>query len=241
MIKLYSSLVIILFSTGFTQAQATYKVEIYTTFDQIIGLDNTGLFNGTEFTDPFLSTDGSYRYLGGFDYTKGSVVYNDQYYTDVLLKYDLLEDNLLTKSNDNLSIFEVKLISEFVSEFKLHKRHFVRLNISGKNEFFELGFNGNTIDLFIKHQKKKRSRVVKSQVQYSFKPVTLYLLKCKENYSQITSKRDLYQEFPELKTQIKDFYHRFKLLYKQDRDAFMKNLVAYLDPLQKDISEVTTP
>ncbi len=229
------------FITVLAQAQPTSKDKIYSTYDLMVGLDNTGLYNGTEFTDRFLNTDGSYRYLGGFDYSKGSVVYRNQYFPNVLLKYDLLEDNLLTKSNDNLSIFEVKLIPEFISEFTLHNRHFVRLNDFGKNEFFELAFDGNNIALIVKHSKKKRSRVYKSQVQYSFKPTTSYWLKSEGRLLQIGSKRDLYREFPEVKTQIKDFYRRFRMLYKQDRDGFMKNLFTFLDPLQNSISDEIIP
>ena len=231
LIRSYPQIAIILLATVFAQAQTTSSDNIYRTYDQIVGLDNTSLFNGTEFTDLFLNTDGTYRYLDGFDYTKGSVVYNDQYYVDVLLKYDLLEDNLLTKSNDNLSIFNVKLIPEFVSEFTLYNRHFVRLTDFENNGFFELAFEGNTIDLYIKHTKKKRDKALKSGVQYSFKPINFYLFKYEGKYIKVESINELNRAFPDVKAQIKDFHRNYKTLYKQDRDSFMTKIADYLNKL----------
>lgn len=231
LIRLYSQIVIILLATVIANAQTTSKDKIYKTYDQLVSLDNTSLFNGTEFTDLFLNTNGTFRYLGGFDYAKGSVVYKDQYFTDVLLKYDVFEDDLLTKSNDNLSIFEVKLIPEFVSEFKLHDRRFVRMTVFGKSEFFELAYEGNSIDLYVKHKMKKREKALKSGVQYSFKPINYYIFKYKENYIKVESINELRRALPEVKDDIKDFRHTYKTLYKQDRDGFMTKLAAYLNKL----------
>lgn len=228
---MYPHLFIILFASFVANAQSTVQDSIYKTYDKLVSLDNTSLFNGTEFTDPFLNTNGTFRYLGGFDYVKGSVVYKDQYFVDVLLKYDVYEDNLLTKSNDNLSIFEVKLIPEFVSEFTLHKRHFVRMTVFQKSEFFELAYEGNSIDLFIKHKLKKREKALKSGVQHSFKPINYYVFKHNESFIEVASINELRRALPKVKNQIKDFRQTYKTLYKQDRDGFMTKLAAYLDKL----------
>ena len=48
-----------------TFSQANLPDKIYETYDKIVGLDNTGLYNGTEFTDLFLNTDGTFRYYQG--------------------------------------------------------------------------------------------------------------------------------------------------------------------------------
>ncbi len=213
---------------------------IYNTYDNLVSLENTDLFNGTEFTDLFLNTDGTYRYLKEFDYSKGSVVYMGQYHVDVLLKYDLLEDNLLTRSNDNLSIFNTRLISDFVSEFNLHNLHFVKLDVFGKSEFFEMAHQGKTISLFIKHQKKQRSKALSSGIQYSFKSENYYLVNHNETYTQVSSKRDFRREFPSLKTEIDEFFKRFQALYKQDKDEFIRKLIAYLDTFQSKYSELKT-
>lgn len=214
-------------------SQTTSKDKIYETYDNIVGIENTGLFNGTEFTDIFLNTDGTYRYFKGFDYVRGSVTYNGEYYVNVLLKYDLLEDNLLTRSNDNLSLFNVKFIPEFVTSFSMYNRNFVRLSdtnlgLSG-NGFFETAYLGNDLQIYIKQSKKKKDKALNSGIQYKFSEDNFYLLKHKDVYSVIRSTKDLRNALPEKDDEIKDFYKSYKALYKSNPDSFMTKLVKYLD------------
>jgi hypothetical protein len=221
---------------AFTQTNSQNK--IYETYDNIVGLDNTGLFNGTEFTDLFLNTDGTYRYFNGYDYAKGAVTYNGQYYVDVFLKYDLLEDNLLTRSDDNLSIFNVKLIPEFVESFSIFNYNFVRitdtnLEIPG-NGYFEAAYIGKKLNLFIKHTKKKKDKPLKNGVQYKFSDNNFYVLKIDRDYTVINSERELRKLLPEKEEEIHSFYKSYKALYKSDPESFMTKLVKYLDGLETE-------
>ncbi|MDC8000550.1 hypothetical protein POV26_05850 [Aequorivita todarodis] len=230
------SLFLLLGTGAFSQTNSQNK--IYETYDNIVGLDNTGLFNGTEFTDLFLNTDGTYRYFNGYDYAVGSVTYNGQYYVNVFLKYDLLEDNLLTRSDDNLSIFNVKLIPEFVGSFSIYGRNFVsmpgtNLEITG-NGYFEAAYLGNKLDLYIKHTKKKKDKPLKNGVQYRFSEYNFYVLKNSGNYTIINSERELRKLLPEKEDEIRNFYKSYKALYKSDPDSFMTKLVKYLDGLETE-------
>ena len=214
-------------------SQTNSENNIYETYDKIVGLDNTGLYNGTEFTDAFLNTDGSYRYFKGFDYSKGSVIYNGQKYVNVSLKYDLLEDNLLVRSDDNLSIFNVKLIPEFVNSFSIYNNNFVRLtgtnlNISGSG-FFESAYIGNDLSLYIKHTKKKKDKALKSGIQYKFSEVNFYVLKTNGKYHLVNSEKDIEKILPEKKEEIRSFSKSYNALYKSNRDSYMAKLVKYLD------------
>ena len=198
-----------------------------------MGLDNTGLYNGTEFTDLFLNTDGTFRYYKGYDYTKGSVTYNGQYYVNVLLKYDLLRDNLLTRSDDNLSIFNVKLIPAFLDSFSIHNHKFVRLpNVDlglGGNGFYEAAYLGNDLELYIKHTKKMKDRALRNGIQYRFSEANYYVLKYNGKYAILGSPRDIRQLLPEKAGEIREFYKSYKAIRKSNPDLFMTKLVTYLD------------
>lgn len=214
-------------------SQTNSQNSIYETYDAIVGLDNTGLYNGTEFTDPFLNTDGSYRYFNGFDYTKGNVDYNGQRYVNVSLKYDLLEDNLLVRSDDNLSIFNVKMIPDFIGEFTLYNHHFVRLpetnlNIHGSG-YFETAYLGNDLSLYIKHTKKKKDKALNSGIQYQFTQINFYVLKSNGKYNLVSSSKDIEKILPEKKELIRIFSKTYKTLYKSNTDSYMTKLVKYLD------------
>jgi len=230
------TLFLLLGTVAFSQTNSQNK--IYETYDNIVGLDNTGLYNGTEFTDLFLNTDGTYRYFNSYDYTKGSVTYNGQYYINVSLKYDLLEDNLLTRSDDNLSIFNVKLIPEFIESYSIYNHNFVRLTDTNlglsANGFFETVYLGNDFDLYIKHTKRKKDKPLKSGIQYKFSEYNFYVLKNSGNYTIVSSERELRKLLPEKEEEIRSFYKSYKALYKSDPDSFMTKLVKYLDGLETE-------
>ncbi|WP_347374550.1 hypothetical protein [Aequorivita sp. Q41] len=224
----------ILFFLGIkTFSQTHSKEKIFETYDKIIGLENTNLFNGSEFTDLYLNTDGTYRYFIDYDYTKGSVVYNNQYYVNVSLKYDLLDDNLLTHSEDNLSVFNVKLIPSFIDTFSIYNHNFVRLDATGldisANGFFEVAYVGNELELYIKHTKRKKEKALSSGIQYRFTNANFYVLKSNGNYTIVSSARDLIKLIPEQEEQIRTFYKSYKALYKSNPDSFMTKLILYLD------------
>ncbi|MCB0464807.1 MAG: hypothetical protein KDC78_03895 [Aequorivita sp.] len=230
------SLFFLIGNGAFSQNNSQNK--IYETYDNIVGLDNTGLYNGTEFTDLFLNTDGTYRYFNGYDYTKGSVVYNGQYYVNVFLKYDLLEDNLLTHSDDNLSIFNVKLIPQFVESFSIYNHNFVRLTglnlgLPG-NGYFEVAYLGNNLELYIKHTKKKIDKPLKSEIQYKFTDDNLYVLKNNGNYTIISSERALRKLLPKKKEEIHNFYKSYKTIYKSAPESFMTKLIMHLDCFENE-------
>ena len=216
-----------------TFSQANLPDKIYETYDKIVGLDNTGLYNGTEFTDLFLNTDGTFRYYQDYDYTKGSVTYNGQYYVNVLLKYDLLRDNLLTRSDDNLSIFNVKFIPAFLDSFSIHNHKFVRLpNVDlglGGNGFYEAAYLGNDLELYIKHTKKMKDRALRNGIQYRFSEANYYVLKYNGKYAILGSPRDIRQLLPEKAGEIREFYKSYKAIRKSNPDLFMTKLVTYLD------------
>ena len=218
-------------------SQNNSQNKIYETYDAIVSSGNTGLYNGTEFNDPFLNTDGTYRYLNGFDYSKGSVNYNGQYYSQVSLKYDLLEDNLLTRSDDNLSIFNVKLISEFVSSFSIYNHNFVRLentNLSfAGNGFFEIGYLGENLSLYIKRTKKKKDKPMNTGIQYRFSEDNYYVLKTNGVYNVVGKAKDVWKILPEMEEQIREFSKTYKSLSKSNPDSFMIKLVSYLDALDQ--------
>ncbi|MCG2430450.1 hypothetical protein [Aequorivita xiaoshiensis] len=228
---------ILLFTTPFILAQTVAESKVYETYDNIIGVENTGLFNGTEFTDLFLNTNGTYRYFKGYDYVRGAVYYNGEFYSNVLLKYDLLEDNLITHSEGKLSVFNVKLIPDFVTSFSIYNRDFVKLvdinlPLPG-NGFFEEAYLGNQFKLYIKHNKRKKDKALNSGVQYRFSINNYYLLQVDGHYAVINSIKDLRRALPEREDDIRKYYKSYKKLYKSDPDNFLIKLLKHLEGLSK--------
>lgn len=223
-------------SLSFSQAVADKRV--LEAYDNLVGLENTGLYNGPQFNDPFRSPDGSFRYFERFDFADGNVVYGGQSYVSVPLKYDLLEDVLVTRSNDKLSFFSIELIPGKISAFSVHGHDFVRLSNTGLalegNGFFETAYLGNGISLYIKHKKTKKDVLIKKTVKQTFKDDGFYVVQFGGEYHEIRSVRDFRKTVPEKEKEIKKFYKSYKSLYKSNPVAFMTQLVKYLDGATKE-------
>jgi len=214
-------------------SQLKTKSDIYNSYDDIVGLENTGLYNGKQFKDPYLNTDGTYRYFEGYNFTKGTLEYDSQFYADIPLKYDVYGDKLITRSNDNLKIFNIELISGKVSSFSIDNHNFVKLDSLGfdieGNNFFEVGYKGASLGIYIKHVKKKREKVVKGLLEYRFFNDNFYLLLHNKTYHNIKTVNDLRKALPKKKDVIREYYKTNKSLYKSNRDAFMLKIIQYLD------------
>ncbi|QKX03663.1 hypothetical protein HN014_01610 [Aquimarina sp. TRL1] len=219
---------------GFLSFSQQSKEKVYAAYDQLMGLANTSLYNGTEFRDLFLYTDGSNRFFKHQGYVLGTIVYEEQFYPEVLLKYDLLEDNVIIRSADNMSVFNTKLLPDNISSFSIEGRDFVRLMNTTmpfeNNGFFEKAYVGEELTLYIKQAKRVSRKIIGKKIEYSFKGDNKYIVYYKNTYNRIDTPKDVISVFPELeKRQVRSFYKSYKEVYKKDLDAFMVSLIKYLE------------
>lgn len=214
--------------------QSTANAEISQSFDALVGPENTGLYIGPQFKDEHRDAwDGSHIYLESPNYAAGTLIYKDQRYFDVPLKYDLLEDQVSIESPDYLPIFRVKLIREDVSSFSLHGRQFIHLRNQAMPQdagFFEVALMGTNFSLYIKHRKRRKRETVDKVLQYRFITNNYYLLHFRDNFYTIFSHRDLKDVFPDQYADIRNFKRKHKSLAKNQPDEFMIKLATFLDP-----------
>lgn len=229
----YISFLSILLSVQSAAGQEWSDSTAYEVFDQLIGLENTALYNGPHFEDENIyAYDDSHIYLDTPKFVLGSLVYSGQQYDQVWLKYDLFEDFLITRSEDHLSLFKVRLRPQAIEKFRLHDRHFVRLtgvdyDLAG-NGFFEVAWQEGEDVLYIKHTKIKKRRTIDRVLQYYFLSDNYYIFSHQGGHHMITSPNDLKEVFPQQVNAIKKYRKENKDLYKQDRDRFMEGLVETL-------------
>lgn len=215
-------------------SQAVTKKVVHHVYDELVGLENTGLYNGPEFKDQYLDTwDDSHIYLDSSVFINGSLVYDNQLYTVVPLKYDLYGDNVIIRSNDHLSGFQVKLIVDNISGFTVHNRDFTKLTGTGSeledNGFFEVV----SPNLYIKHVKKRKQETIDNVLQYRFFEDNHYVFLYNAVYHIIYDIKDFKHVLPNKYRQIREFKKKNKRLYKTDPDRFMIALINNLDQNQK--------
>ncbi len=182
-------------------------------FDSAVGIENTDLYNGTEYIEGYRSTREFKKFFIKSSFFNGSVHYDGQPYYDIPLKYDVHDDEIIAAVQGSSSESVLQLIKDKVKWFTLDGRHFDNIqdvyalekDISG---FHELVASNAVAFLYEKHRKKRWKRENKRVVYYEFsdKPGQ-FILKYSNAYFLMETKNDFYNLFPQFKNQLKEFYN----------------------------------
>lgn len=218
--------------TYLSYAQKVNHKEINKAYDDLVQQNNTGLFDGPEFQDIYLTNSNSNRYFDQFDFSKGSVVYNDQKYFDVFMKYDIFDDQIIVRSDDDLNLFKVNLNSENITEFTIQDRRFVSipaLNDINNTKFYEIAYKGENSILYIKHRKEIKETTINYTLRYDFQEKNYYVLFINKSYQSFESVKELKKILSQREKQIQSFYKIHKDIYKSNIDQFMIDLIKNLN------------
>jgi hypothetical protein len=229
-----------LFSIAFTIAQNNSQTNLYDWYDKEVGIENLDLNNGLLYYDLYPSISTSNRFLKGNEFTKGEVIYTNQYYNNIYLNYDLLNDDLLIKPhgvNDRKSII---LVKDKIKAFEIEGRKFVNVNLNSPTEepfiigFYEEVFFESLIGFYVKHIKTKRQVLTNESVFYEFDAEKEFIA-CRNNqYFKINKKKSVQIIFPEYEAKINTFYDENAVLENSDKTLFFKKLFLFLESLTRN-------
>lgn len=196
-------------------------------FDQVIGIENTGLANGEEYIEPHIIRDDQHKYFLSRNFLEGTVSYNSQLYSPVSMKYNIYDDILLVflKTNDGSSSF--KLLKQKIDSFKIGEHSFINVQ-EGKEVqgFHEVLLDRENLLLLKKHNKKIRKELDDNFTYYRFQnDDPAYAIYYNGTYFPVNSRRDFQKIFPERETGIRKFYGINKSLRKNQPDLFMTRLL----------------
>ncbi|MGJ8593446.1 MAG: hypothetical protein ACSHXF_12920 [Aquaticitalea sp.] len=207
----------------------------YNQFDDLTHGYSNDLNTGQRFEDLYpTNSDQEFRYLDTKEFKTGTVKYNTQHFFKSLLKYDLLEDNLLFENRETSSQYAIILDETLVDTFSFNGRDFVRLPEKAstfsfyKHGFFEVVLQSISYTLYVKHEKFLRKKIGDNSIYFRYNTKQTMLLEYKSEFYEINSKNDLIALFPENKDDIKSFYKTYKNLESQNKIEFMKKLLTSL-------------
>jgi len=213
--------------------------DYYNWFDNIIGYENTGIYNGILYTEKFRTlNNNNHKFYLTSQFTSGNIIYNGQPYYNIEMKYDIYEDLLIVKLPNHSEYFIIQLINDKIDEFSINNKNF--LKISGKYEesfneaifgFYEISYQSKHLNLLKKHKKSRKDRIVGNFVYSQFKDEREYIIIYNDRYYKINSKKYFIKLFPELKKNIDNFYSANKQLLKLDQDTFMIQLIEHISSL----------
>jgi hypothetical protein len=185
------------------------------------------LYNGTEYTASYTTIKGS-PFLNEEGFTPGIISYNGVVYKDIATMYDLVTNEVVIKTPQQLSI---KLDAARVDFFLLSNRLFVRLrpNESSKNmlpeDFYELLYNGS-IKVFAK-RKKQVERSFNAEDPYRIVLYSAYFIYKDSMYQQVTNRNSLLNLLRDKSDEIKEYWQQQNLNYKTDAEKTIVETVTY--------------
>lgn len=215
----------------FSQTDSKSK-DYYKYFDSIIGVKNSGIFNGIPYKEQYLTINGNHKFFLASDFVKGTIYFNNQPYYDVDMKYDIYEDVLIVRLPNASKYFFIKLINDKVDKFSIYDKNFIKLsNNIAIPGFYEILYQSKILSLLKKNKKRIKKLIGDDFVYYEFNEENSYFVLSDNKYYNINSKKDFIKLFPILKNNIDNFYSVNKLILKSDKDKFTIGLIKYVNTL----------
>jgi len=190
---------------GYSQ---TSEEPYYNWFDSLISIQNAGLYSGVEYIDTDRATAEAHKFFRTPKFVKGDVVFQNQTYYDVDLKFNVYEDRLVVKLSNQSSENTLAPIKAYTSSFQIGNNQFVLVNDAKAVEskitgYYELLQDNSHFRLLKKHNKSRTTKFDAGRSFYEFKDSRAdYLLHNKDGYHRVNSKRELSKLFPQFKREI---------------------------------------
>ena len=223
---------------SFFQSQAqSEEIQLAKTYDSIAGTQGLNISNGLLHSNPYPVQNGKYRYFNADKFQKGTVIYNDQHYYDVDIKYDLYNDIIVFKPTGQTESVGIELNPQNVNAFFINGKRFVNLNkvvsplftfIKG---YYEENISGKNFTFYIKRHKDRREIANGTRIYNEFENNDEYYIYRDNIFHKIASKSDVIALFPDLKKKINDIYSMNKSIQKEDKTQFFEELMLKINNL----------
>lgn len=200
----------------------------YLWYDQLVGVENTPLFNGVEYIFDYSSSRDKTPFFNSPEFKFGNVVYNNQKYFDIPLIYDVYNDEVIIKITNTKQETLLKLISNKVNGFNIGDASFIGIMQEDIFSFYKIVGTEKNLLLLKKLKKSKLKKINNGRVffEYLDKEPEYYLFQ-NSILTPINSNNALISIYPEFKKELKqalknlDFSknvsqeEQFKLLLKE--------------------------
>jgi hypothetical protein len=175
------------------------------------------------------------QFLFSTDFLPGSVTINGNSYKNILINYDIYNDEILTPKNPR-SIIQLnkEMVDSFTLVFGGKTYRFVNAqedSLPVIKGYVKVLYKGKSA-LYVKYKKEIEPLAVEEKYDLFYRTYRIYLLK-EGTVHQISNKSDLLKVLQEDKTRIKNFMKKDRLkVSKKDPDSFIP-VIRYYDNLSR--------
>ena len=195
----------------------------------IYGLDPL-LHNGRTYSFSLSYGTIGHPFLNTQNYESGYVVIRDNKFEDILLNYDIYNQELILKYKDIHGAFNfIKLSKAWLRKFCLHDNAFVLIEAEdGQKRFFQvIGQDG--LKVLYQWQKKMSLSMQTGSKNYQFSEPEkiMYLFSDKEFYRFKNNKSFIAYFLPSQQDSVKKYLVQNKINVKKASDEKMLNLITF--------------
>jgi hypothetical protein len=180
--------------------------------------EESALYNGINHEGYSASIEG-HAYFQSPDWQNGSVIYDHILYENIIMKYDLLKDQLIVTPKEKGGM-SIALFSPRVERFSFSTFNFIRINKPGTNSSPSAGFYQQLVQgkltALSKRTKMISERIEDRTVLRKFEEtVKFYLLK-DGIYYPVRNKEDILTAVKDRRKDVQQFLSGKELKYRKD-------------------------
>lgn len=194
--------------------------------------EDQNLYNGKIWRNLYYMIKGD-QFLFSREFLPGTVSVRGKVYTDILLKYDIYRDELITPVDNGVILqLNKERIDSFSISFQSKTHRFLKaLEDSTRDDrsFFNVLYNGKT-SLLVRYTKKIEKMAVDGQFDEFYQISRIYLDRGKGLF-QVTGKKDLMKFLPEHKVAINEYIKINKIRVSEKMPESFIPVISFCDSL----------
>jgi hypothetical protein len=194
--------------------------------------DNQVLYNGKMWRNLYSMVKGD-QFFFSREYLQGSLTINGSSYKNILINYDIYNDEILTANNHG-SIIQLnkEMVDSFLMVYAGKTYRFVNVredSLSVLKGYVKVLYQEKSA-LYVKYKKEIQALAIEDKYDMFYRLYRIYFVKDGKVY-QISSKSDLLKVLQEDKARIKDFMKKNRLkVSKTEPESFIP-VIRYYDSL----------
>jgi len=211
--------------TAFVALANTRTKQVYSNYIQ----GQARLFNGVEYTE-YLARNDEFPFFLSDDWIFGDVLYDDEWYENVPLEYDIRIDQVVTEHMLNGA--KIQLIADKVDRFVISGHTIVRLYGTKTNGiatgFYDMLYDGPT-KVYVRREKNLQESIESQVIVARFEEKNhIYMVKDGVFYP-VKKKGSVLDVLKDRKSEVKSFMSKNKIRFKKDREQAIVRAAKFYD------------
>lgn len=187
------------------------STQLYTSYDAIVEKENLPVYNGIFYRDPlYKPKDDSHPFFQKNDFTNGGIFYINQWYNDLQVKYDLLNQVLVLSPPSSIKNVGIEMIQDKIKSFYIGDDTFLNLSklspIALKKGYYKEDSISEEVKLYSFISKRSKEFYVSKDIQLKFYISYQFIVLHKEIYHVFNNENDLLKIFPNKEKEILEYY-----------------------------------